>query len=165
MDTAIGVGLLDVGLVDPASLSVPLTGKTAPAHAPPACDRAPATCTLAKPPAPGASTIAPPVGLTLPDTEQKAQLKSAPIVSIEGDRILLNGQLVAEVSRLPPGTWKIDGLYEAIRATPGSGAVILQADPTTDAKVVTDVMKTLYAAERPNVMFATRGRPRDPKPR
>jgi biopolymer transport protein ExbD len=158
MDTAIATGLLDPGLLDPPSLSVPLTGESTGRRVEPACERTPAPCQQAAVAPSVDPAIVPPVGLTLSDAEQKAELKSAPIVSIADGTISLDGTPVAEVSTVTPDAWKIDGLYTALQAAPASGVIIVQADPTTDMQVVATVMKNLYAAGRPNVMFAVRHR-------
>jgi biopolymer transport protein ExbD len=67
--------------------------------------------------------------------------------------------------------WKIIELYERLRVEKTQlelsasanvdalrGLLILQADKGVDAKVLNRVMKTCYAAEYPNIMFAVNQR-------
>jgi biopolymer transport protein ExbD len=113
-------------------------------------------------------------GLTLPDATQKEALKRAPIVTITGDAITFNGEPMADPRTIAADTsmeWKITELYERLRVEKTQlelstndkkeelrGLLILQADKTVDAKVLNRVMKTCYAAEYPNIMFAVNQR-------
>ena len=116
-------------------------------------------------------------GLTLPDAAQKEELKRAPIVTITADAITFNGEPMADPRMLAADTsmeWKIIELYERLKVEKqalelsGSeeqkaelrGILILQADKQVDAKVLNRVMKTCYAAEYPNIMFAVNQRAR-----
>src|SRR5207244_1657306 len=115
---------------------------------------------------------------TLPDAAQKEELKRAPIVCITADAITFNGEAMADPRTLVADTsmeWKIVELYErlkvekqALELSSGDssqkdalrGLLILQADKSVDAKVLNRVMKTCYAAEYPNIMFAVNQRAR-----
>jgi biopolymer transport protein ExbD len=116
-------------------------------------------------------------GLTLPDATNKEQLKRAPIVTITADAITFNGEPMADTRTIASDTsmeWKIVELYERLRVEGTQlelssneqqkldvrGVVILQADKTTDAKVLNRVMKTCYAAEYPIIRFAVNQRAR-----
>ena len=111
-------------------------------------------------------------GLDLPDALQDEQLKRAPIITISQDSITFNGEPMADPRTLLADTsmeWKIIELYERLKVehaqfelqtmseqdkTDMRGFLILQADKNIDAKVLNRVMKTAYAAEYPNIMFA-----------
>jgi len=114
-------------------------------------------------------------GLVLPDAAQKEELKRAPIVTITADVITFNGEPMSDPRTIAADQsteWKIVELFERLRAEKGSleassndqaktelrGLLILQADKTVDAKVLNRVMKTCYAAEYPNIMFAVNQR-------
>ncbi len=116
-------------------------------------------------------------GLTLPDAAQKEELKRAPIVCITADAITFNGEPMADPRTLAADTsaeWKIIELFERLKVEKQAlelsgnddqknalrGLLILQADKTVDAKVLNRVMKTCYAAEYPNIMFAVNQRAR-----
>ena len=116
-------------------------------------------------------------GLTLPDAAQKEELKRAPIVCITADAITFNGEPMADPRTLIADTsmeWKIVELYERLKVEKQQlelstsdeqknqlrGLLILQADKGVDAKVLNRVMKTCYAAEYPNIMFAVNQRAR-----
>jgi biopolymer transport protein ExbD len=116
-------------------------------------------------------------GLTLPDASNKDQLKRAPIVTITADAITFNGEPMADPRTIANDTsmeWKIIELYERLKVEKTQlelttdeeaknnlrGLLILQADKTVDAKVLNRVMKTCYAAEYPNIMFAVNQRAR-----
>ena len=111
-------------------------------------------------------------GLDLPDALQDEQLKRAPIITISQDAITFNGEPMADPRTIMADTsmeWKIIELYERLKVehaqfeltsiseqdkTEMRGFLILQADKLVDAKVLNRVMKTAYAAEYPNIMFA-----------
>ncbi len=117
-------------------------------------------------------------GLTLPDAAQKQELKRAPIVCITADAITFNGEAMADPRTLAADTsmeWKIVELYERLKIEKQAlelssanddaknllrGKLILQADKQVDAKVLNRVMKTCYAAEYPDIMFAVNQRAR-----
>jgi len=116
-------------------------------------------------------------GLTLPDAAQKEELKRAPIVTITADAVTFNGEPMADPRTLAADTsteWKIIELYERLKVEKQAlelssnddqknalrGLLILQADRQVDAKVLNRVMKTCYAAEYPNIMFAVNQRAR-----
>lgn len=111
-------------------------------------------------------------GIELPEAVNKATLKRAPIITITQDAITFNGEPMSDPRTLRTDTsmeWKIVELYERLKVektqfelqemgeeerTSLRGLVILQADKSTDAKVLNRVMKTAYASEYPNIMFA-----------
>ena len=111
-------------------------------------------------------------GLDLPQAINKDQLKRAPIITITMDTINFNGEHMADPRNIASDTsleWKIIELYERLKVEHAQfelapidekekeslrGLLILQADKNVDAKVLNRVMKTAYAAEYPNIMFA-----------
>ncbi|MBI4510794.1 MAG: biopolymer transporter ExbD [Deltaproteobacteria bacterium] len=117
-------------------------------------------------------------GLELPSAINKEELKRAPIVTISADAITFNGEPMADPRTILSDTsmeWKIIELYERLKVEHAQfelqpmeeekkkeirGTVILQADKGVDAKILNRVMKTAYAAEYPNVMFAINQRAR-----
>jgi biopolymer transport protein ExbD len=116
-------------------------------------------------------------GLDLPEALQNEQLKRAPIITISQDAITFNGEPMADPRTIANDTsmeWKIIELYERLKVEKTQlelstneesknelrGLLILQADKTVDAKVLNRVMKTCYAAEYPNIMFAVNQRAR-----
>jgi biopolymer transport protein ExbD len=129
-----------------------------------------------------------PQGVVLPDAAQQTPLHHAPIITVTNDAILFNGETVGDTRALMAETsteFKILDLYERLKiekasiengiaegsiATGGGGpeqdpeiiktSVILQADKSVDAKVLNRIMKTCYAAEFPNIMFAVNSRGR-----
>lgn len=117
-------------------------------------------------------------GIVLPDAANKDELIRAPIVTITQDQITFNGEPMADPRTIAQDTsleWKIIELYERLKVEKTQfeltsmeeaqkeklrGLIILQADRTVDAKVLNRVMKTAYAAEYPNIMFAINQRAR-----
>lgn len=116
-------------------------------------------------------------GIELPQALNDAELKRAPIITVTKDSITFNGDPVADPRTLLADTsmeWKIIELLERMKVEKTQfelkaseedkadirGFVILQADREVDAKVVNRVMKTAYAAEYPNIMFAISKRSR-----
>lgn len=111
-------------------------------------------------------------GLELPDALNKAELQKAPIVTISQSEVAFNGEHMADTRSLAADTsmeWKIVELYERLKVERAAfegqqmdeaekkklrGFLILQADKTVDSKILNRVMKTTYAAEYPNIMFA-----------
>lgn len=111
-------------------------------------------------------------GLELPEAINQEELRRAPIITVSQDAITFNGAPMADPRTLAADTsmeWKIIELYEALKVehtkfelTSASeeekaklrGLIILQADKGVDAKILNRVMKTAYAAEYPNIMFA-----------
>lgn len=111
-------------------------------------------------------------GIELPEAMNKEQLKRAPIITITQDAITFNGEPMADPRTLAADTsmeWKIIELYERLKVEHTQfeltslpeeekaqirGFLILQADKMVDAKILNRVMKTAYAAEYPNIMFA-----------
>ena len=115
-------------------------------------------------------------GLELPEAINQGDLVRAPIVTVAIDAITFNGEAITSDTRsLMESTsmeWKIVELFEKLKveharfelgSSAGNdklrGLLILQADKTVDAKVLNRVMKTAYAAEYPNIMFAVNLRP------
>ncbi len=111
-------------------------------------------------------------GLELPAGINDKDLERAPIVSITKDAISFEGATVADPRTISEDTsleWKIVELYDRLQLeryeferqdipeeqkTKMRGLIVLQADKSTEAKVLNRVMKTAYAAEYPNIMFA-----------
>jgi len=113
-------------------------------------------------------------GLELPEAINQNELKRAPIVVVAKDTITFNGEQVGDPRALMDDTsmeWKIIELYERLNVErlkfvnnmdPAKqdllGLLILQADKEVDVKIINRVMKTAYAAEYPNIMFAVNQR-------
>lgn len=112
-------------------------------------------------------------GVILPEALNDKDLKRAPIISITHDEIAFKGDRVASTTQIaeeePTGEWKILELYDRLQIARAEferedipedkkqemrGLIILQADKTVNAKVLNRVMKTAYAAEYTDVMFA-----------
>ncbi len=170
MDAVIASGHADIGLQEPAALAVrfPDTPSEAQELAP-ACGQALATCTPVPAPAPptAAGGGEPPL--------QKPELAALPVVAVSRAEIFVDGQRIAGLDGVPAGEeWKIVPLYDRMvvaraelerSALPAEerarlrGRVILQADKAVDAGVLKKIMKTLQAAEYPDVMFAVQRAP------
>lgn len=118
-------------------------------------------------------------GLELPEAAMQEKLQSAPIITITKDILTFNGVQMASVKDLMEDTsleWKILELFENLKiehtkflmgGTDNSadrkkleGLLILQADKEVDVKIINRVLKTAYAAEYPNIMFAVNQRAR-----
>jgi biopolymer transport protein ExbD len=112
-------------------------------------------------------------GVILPEALNDKDLQRAPIISITHDEIAFKGDRVASTTQIaeeePTGEWKIVELYDKLELARAEferqdieekkkeelrGLIILQADKAVDAKVLNRVMKTAYAAQYTNVMFA-----------
>lgn len=111
-------------------------------------------------------------GMELPDATNKDELKRSPIITVTQDAITFNGEPMADPRTLLSDNsmeWKIIELYERLKVEKTQfelvslpeeekaairGFLILQADKTVDAKILNRIMKTAYAAEYPNIMFA-----------
>lgn len=111
-------------------------------------------------------------GLELPSGLNDKDLERAPIISITGDAISFEGATVADPRTIVEDTsleWKIVELYDRLQLeryeferqdipedqkAKMRGLIVLQADKRVEAKVLNRVMKTAYAAEYPNIMFA-----------
>lgn len=113
-------------------------------------------------------------GVELPAALNDKELQRAPVIMISRDVVAFKGEPVADPKALledQSAEWKIPELLDHLQlekfnleredlpeATKAKlrGLVILQADKTVDAKVLNRVMKTAYAAEYTEVMFATK---------
>jgi biopolymer transport protein ExbD len=111
-------------------------------------------------------------GVELPNALNDKELERAPIITITRDTVAFKGDAVADPKALVEDTsseWKIPELFDRLQlekfnfekqdipdATKAKlrGLVVLQADRAVDAKVLNRVMKTAYAAEYTEVMFA-----------
>lgn len=111
-------------------------------------------------------------GIELPDGINNKDLERAPIISITQDSIAFKGDPVADPRTIAEDTsleWKIVELYDRLQIARYEferqdipeeqkvalrGMLVLQADKSIEAKVLNRVMKTCYAAEYPNIMFA-----------
>ncbi len=111
-------------------------------------------------------------GLELPDAQQTDLLQRAPIITISTSEVAFNGEHMADTRTLLADTsmeWKIVELYERLKSEHAAfelqpmdeeakvkirGYAILQSDKSVDAKLLNRVLKTSYAAEYPNIMFA-----------
>ena len=111
-------------------------------------------------------------GLELPSGVNDKDLERAPIISITQDSIAFKGDPVADPRTIAEDTsleWKIVELYDRLQIARYEferqdipedqkvalrGMLVLQADKSIEAKVLNRVMKTCYAAEYPNILFA-----------
>jgi biopolymer transport protein ExbD len=111
-------------------------------------------------------------GVQLPTALNDKELERAPIVTITRDTVAFKGDAVAEVKALlddQSAEWKIPELFDRLQLEKFNfekqdiseeskrklrGLIVLQADKQVDAKVLNRVMKTAYAAEYTEVMFA-----------
>ena len=111
-------------------------------------------------------------GVQLPSALNDKELERAPIITITRDTVAFKGDSVADPKALEEDQsteWKIPELFDRLQlekfnfekqdmpeATKQKlrGLVVLQADKSVDAKVLNRVMKTAYAAEYTEVMFA-----------
>ena len=117
-------------------------------------------------------------GIELPNAMNKDDLKRAPIITVTQDALTFNGEPMADPRTILADTSlepKIIELFERLKVEHAQfelqnmdedtkaemrGFLILQADKNVDAKILNRVMKTAYAAEYPNVMFAVNQRSR-----
>lgn len=111
-------------------------------------------------------------GLDLPSAISHQDLESAPIITVSMDAITFNGEPMADPRTLAADTsmeWKVVELFERLKVERAQfelqsmdeeakkkirGYLILQADKSVDSKILNRIMKTAYAAEYPNIMFA-----------
>jgi biopolymer transport protein ExbD len=111
-------------------------------------------------------------GVELPKALNDKELQRAPIVTITRDTVSFKGDSVADAQALmadQSAEWKIPELLDRLqlerfnfekqdipedRKALMRGLLVLQADKGVDAKVLNRVMKTAYAAEYTEVMFA-----------
>ena len=111
-------------------------------------------------------------GVELPSALNDKELERAPIITITRDTVAFKGDAVADPKALADDTsseWKIPELFDRLQLEKFNfekqdvpdelkrklrGLIVLQADRSVDAKVLNRVMKTAYAAEYTDVMFA-----------
>lgn len=111
-------------------------------------------------------------GLDLPAAVSHQDLERAPIITVSLDAITFNGEPMADPRTLAADTsmeWKVVELFERLKVERAQfelqstdeeskkkvrGFLILQADKAVDSKILNRIMKTAYAAEYPNIMFA-----------
>ncbi len=111
-------------------------------------------------------------GIELPNALNDKELERAPIITITRDTVAFKGDAVADPKALLEDTsseWKIPELFDRLQLEKFNfekqdisdalkaklrGLVVLQADRSVDAKVLNRVMKTAYAADYTDVMFA-----------
>jgi biopolymer transport protein ExbD len=111
-------------------------------------------------------------GVQLPSALNDKELERAPIITITRDTVAFKGDSVADPQAIlddQSNEWKIPELFDRLQlekfnfekqdmteATKNKlrGLVVLQADRAVDAKILNRVMKTAYAAEYTEVMFA-----------
>jgi biopolymer transport protein ExbD len=111
-------------------------------------------------------------GIELPSALNDKELSVAPIITITRDTVAFKGDSVADPKALiedQSAEWKIPELFDRLQlekfnfekqdmpeATKQKlrGLVVLQADKSVTSKVLNRVMKTAYAAEYTEVMFA-----------
>ena len=111
-------------------------------------------------------------GVELPKALNDKELQRAPIVTITRDSVAFKGDAVADTKALvddQSAEWKIPELFDRLQLEKFNfekqdipeetkarmrGLIVLQADRAVDAKILNRVMKTAYAAEYTEVMFA-----------
>ena len=165
MDAAIAAGFPDVGISDPAGLSLQFREPADPGDAvsarcgapPPACPPRPAATGAQLPPA---QPTVPPV---LPLPKDRAGLVDAVVIVVPADgTVLIAGKQVASAREASAGE-RIEPLYAALRAlpAPASGAArtaVLQVDRDVDAKLLNRVIATAQAAGYQQLLFAVRSK-------
>jgi len=104
-------------------------------------------------------------GLEVPTVPNADQIRSAPIVSISSQAILLDGQRIANPTEVMASTDRIDRLYERLQDAhrnfgdlhPGetfSGDILFQIDKQTQWSLIRRVATTCAAAGYVNLNFA-----------
>jgi biopolymer transport protein ExbD len=111
-------------------------------------------------------------GVELPKAINDKELQRAPIITITRDSVAFKGDAVADTRALEDdqsAEWKIPELFDRLQLEKFNfekqdiseeskarmrGLLVLQADRAVDAKILNRVMKTAYAAEYTEVMFA-----------
>lgn len=153
MDTSIKAGVVDVGLSDPASLSVPL----ASADPKSAASECPASIIHfdAKDHEAAAGTGVPPPG------HSTDALKNAPVLIITKDKLSLSiagtPTELGTVADAKAGTGNFAPLTKALPAAKHA-MLILQADESTSATVINRVIATAKAAGYDNILFAVKNK-------
>ncbi len=142
MDLGMSTGIKDVGVSNPVDLPMKFTMSKQPK-----CD---GSLPTKKSGAPAAPLGARPAG--------GEDLKSLPVVIVTRDEIKLGGESVISIADAMKESNKqpIPELQRVIPA--GSKMVILQADASTDAKVINRVIKSTKAAGVDDLLFATKNR-------
>ena len=152
MDLAMQVGLPDVGVIDPGSMSLPLrdppdpTDKVAPQcnKELPACPARPAAGSAAG----GTANVPPPPA---------GGVANAIVIAVRADgSMMVAGKKIASAREVAAGD-RIEPLYKTLgaEANPdGSRAVVLQVDRSAHAGVVTRIIDTAKAAGFKNFAFA-----------
>jgi biopolymer transport protein ExbD len=118
-------------------------------------------------------------GVELPQALNDKELERAPIFTITRDAVAFKGDAVADPTALMEDLsteWKIPELFDRLQLEKFNfekqdipeeskgrlrGLIVLQADKSVDAKVLNRVMKTAYAAEYTDVMFAIQKKKRN----
>jgi biopolymer transport protein ExbD len=112
-------------------------------------------------------------GVELPAALNDKELERAPIITISRDQISFEGENVGNPKSIMEDQsteWKLPELFDRLQLKKFNfekdetlneeskrklrGLLVLQADRTVDTKVLNRVMKTAYAAEYTEVMFA-----------
>ena len=109
-------------------------------------------------------------GLTLPDASATTDIERAPIVAVGKEVVTLDGKRMTDVPSLlrdagTAGDWRIENLVvelDTLRRNwaivhprePFPGAVVLQADKSTDFRVIKKVMYSAAQAGYANISFA-----------
>lgn len=142
MDAGMSTGLKDVELSNPVDLSMKFTATKQPK-----CDAKLATKSGGGSGSPGAKP-----------TTATTDLKSMPVIVVTREEIKIGADVIVSVADALKESNK-HPLPELQRALPtGTKSVILQADASTDAKVINRILKSTQAAGIDNVLFATKNR-------
>lgn len=108
--------------------------------------------------------ISVPKEIKLPTAENADDVIDAPIVSLDGNQVLVDGQIIGSAKSVEDRLGRIDELFAALKTRrenwkqlqpnkPFPGVVILQIDQETKAVVVKSVFQTAAYAGYPNVSF------------
>ena len=108
--------------------------------------------------------ISVPKEITLPTAENAEEVIDAPIVSLDGNQVFVDGQFAGSAKSVEDRLGRIDELFAALKTRrenwktlqpnkPFPGVVILQIDQETKAVVVKSVFQTAAFAGYPNVSF------------
>ena len=109
--------------------------------------------------------------ITLPQAENVEDVVEAPMVAVNGNQVLVDGQLAGSVRAIEDQgrMGKIDELFELLKrkrelwksfhpSKPFPGVAILQVDENVPALVVKSVFQTAAYAGYPNISFMVRKR-------
>lgn len=108
--------------------------------------------------------ISVPKEIVLPTAENAEDVIDAPIVSLDGNQVFVDGQFAGSAKSVEDRLGRIDELFAALKTRrenwktlqpnkPFPGVVILQIDQETKAVVVKSVFQTAAYAGYPNVSF------------